>query len=147
MLRLILQTINYLTLYAYETVFFLLFFNKLIKDCVKIIFFYLETVQGFLFDFSISYYLYTEVRKAVVKCLNEKAKDDSATELIEKEILPGFSVAELLKPRHPVQPKTEIFATSNNKHIHEEQLWVHSYFTATRLSTLKKSFRSMLNIF
>jgi DNA-directed RNA polymerase specialized sigma24 family protein len=98
-------------------------------------------------DFSISYYLYTEVRKAVVKCLNEKAKDNSATELIEKEILPGFSVAELLKARQPVQPKTEMFATSNNKHIHEEQLWVHSYFTATRLSNLKKSFRSMLNIF
>ena len=96
-------------------------------------------------DFSISYYLYTEVRKAVVKCLNEKAKDDSASDLIEKEILPGFSVAELLKARQPVQARPE-FSTYTNENIHQEQLWVHSYFTVTRLSNLKKSFRSMLNI-
>ena len=97
-------------------------------------------------DFSLSYYLYSEVRKAVVKCLNEKAKDESAAELIEKEIIPGFSVAELMKARQPVQPKTELTTSENRKGIHEEQLWVHSYFAEKKLHNLKRTFRSMLNI-
>lgn len=53
-------------------------------------------------DFSISEYLYTEIRNAVVICLNEKLNVESINEMIEREVAYGFSVEALQAARQPV---------------------------------------------
>ena len=54
-------------------------------------------------DFSISLYLYKEVRKAVVACVNEKLETDKDLSLIQTQIIPGFAVINLQKARQPVK--------------------------------------------
>ena len=44
-------------------------------------------------NFSLSVHLYTEVRKAVVQCVNNKLKTSTNIPAIEKQIIPGFSVS------------------------------------------------------
>lgn len=76
------------------------------------------------FDFSLSVYLYTEVRKAVVQCINNKlnvSTDDAAIE----EILPGFSANQLQKAKQSVINK-EISDTNSStvkERRYEGQSW------------------------
>ena len=51
--------------------------------------------------FSISFHLYTEVRKSVIKCLNEKLLENVDESAIEKKIIPGFSLSHLNEARKP----------------------------------------------
>src|SRR6187549_2191892 len=46
-------------------------------------------------NFSVSTHLYTEVRKAVIQCVNSKLKTSTNIPAIEKQIIPGFSISEL----------------------------------------------------
>src|SRR5258706_9255856 len=54
-------------------------------------------------NFSLSVYLYTQVRKSVVQCLNSKLNSDSDISVIEEEIIPGFSAVRLQKAKLPVK--------------------------------------------
>lgn len=70
-------------------------------------------------DFSISEYLYTEIRNAVVICLNEKLNVESINEMIEREVAYGFSVEALQAARQPViqltaQPRIRQSAIKKN---------------------------------
>ena len=65
-------------------------------------------------DFSLSTHLYTEVRKAVVQCVNNKLKTSTNIPVIEKQIIPGFSIAELKRQDNPLTATTknpDIFST------------------------------------
>ena len=53
--------------------------------------------------FSISIHLYTEVRKKVIQCINEKLNEDKDIHIIQEQIIPGFNVLQLKKARQPVQ--------------------------------------------
>jgi DNA-directed RNA polymerase specialized sigma24 family protein len=53
-------------------------------------------------DFSLSLHLYTEVRKSVVQCINNKLIYNRDVPAIEQQIIPGFSASELQKARRPV---------------------------------------------
>jgi len=53
--------------------------------------------------FSISIHLYTEVRKKVIQCINEKLNEDKDIHVIKEQIIPGFNVLQLKKARQPVQ--------------------------------------------
>lgn len=57
-------------------------------------------------DFSISEYLYKEVRSAVVVYLNEKLNVETVNEMIEKEVAHGFSVQALKAASQPVLSNT-----------------------------------------
>src|SRR5690242_14566883 len=60
------------------------------RQIVKNIFIELwEKRQSWPASFSVSSHLYTEVRKSVVKCLNEKLINDSYNEMIEQQIASG----------------------------------------------------------
>src|SRR5882757_8512644 len=59
-------------------------------------------------DFSIQVYLYTEVRKSVVQCLNNKLNNNSDIPVIEEEILPSFSAIRLQKAKQPVKYSVQI---------------------------------------
>ena len=59
--------------------------------------------QSLPVGFSISIHLYTEVRKKVIQCLNEKLNDNRDINIIQEQIIPGFSVLQLKKARQPVK--------------------------------------------
>ena len=66
-----------------------------------------EKRQQLPVSFSMSAHLYTEVRAAVVKCINEKLSKEQDVEAIEKEIIPGFHVEQLKKAYERVTPQVE----------------------------------------
>ena len=53
-------------------------------------------------DFSLQQHLYAEVRKGVVKYLDQAIAADSDNNVINKDILPGFSVNSLQQAKIPV---------------------------------------------
>jgi hypothetical protein len=57
-------------------------------------------------NFSLSTYLYSEVRSEVVKCVNIKIEAETENGFIENQILPGFNTTELYKARRPIAQNT-----------------------------------------
>ncbi len=97
-------------------------------------------------DFSISLHLYTEVRKAVVKCVNEKLLDQTEAVTIEQQIIPEFSVRQLQKAKQPVTNnfrKRSIPSPVVKKGNYENQWWYK--YPAMNLKGLRHAFQSMLN--
>lgn len=73
------------------------------RQIVKNIFITLwETRQNLPVSFSVSTHLYTEVRKSVVQCLNDKLVNDSYHEMIEQQIASSFSTTALQSASKPV---------------------------------------------
>lgn len=62
-----------------------------------------ENRQSLPVGFSISIHLYTEVRKKVIQCINEKLNDNKDINFIQEQIIPGFNVLQLKKARQPVK--------------------------------------------
>lgn len=62
-----------------------------------------EKRQSLPVDFSISLYLYQEVRKAVVLCLNQKLEENKDLLTIQTQVIPGFAVVNLQQARKPVR--------------------------------------------
>jgi len=56
-------------------------------------------------DFSLSLYLYQEVRKSVVACINEKLETDKDILGIQTQVIPGFAMVNLQKARRPVKKR------------------------------------------
>jgi DNA-directed RNA polymerase specialized sigma24 family protein len=99
-------------------------------------------------NFSLSLYLYTEVRKAVIQCINNKLNSNRDIPSIEKQIIPGFNAIELQKARQPVK---SIYKESNyqpsvfKKRSYEEHWW-NKYSSAISLKSLKHVVQNMLNM-
>src|SRR5215218_7650141 len=75
-------------------------------------------------NFSISLHLYTEVRKAVVRCVNEKLLNAEETAAIEKQVIPGFSVVRLQKAKEPVRNiESNYQPTLEKKEFYENPWW------------------------
>jgi hypothetical protein len=96
-------------------------------------------------NFSISLHLYTEVRKAVVQCINVKLNKEIDIPTIEKQIIPGFSIVELQKARQPIHKiqESNYHTSIVNKRRYEEP-WRNKYF-AINLKGLKHALQNMLN--
>ena len=62
-----------------------------------------ESRQSLPVGFSISIHLYTEVRKKIIQCINEKLNDNKDINMIQEQIIPGFNVLQLKKARQPVK--------------------------------------------
>jgi DNA-directed RNA polymerase specialized sigma24 family protein len=96
--------------------------------------------------YSISFHLYTEVRKAVVRCVNEKLLDKENIPVIEKQIIPGFSLDYLQKARQPVsnnQQSTRDTSTAQRS----TTPWWNRYPHIPEMRGFKLAFRNMLNFF
>ena len=99
-------------------------------------------------SFSISLYLYTEVRKSVVRCINEKLLDTNDAGLIEKQVIPGFSVGQLQKARRPVNalpPYTSDIHSSVVRKGNYENPWWNNYPASINIKGIKHALQSMLN--
>jgi len=100
-------------------------------------------------NFSLSVHLYTEVRKAVVQCVNSKLKTSTNIPAIEKQIIPGFSITALQKAKQPVnntsnQKSSHFFSAIQNRN-YEEQWW-NKFMPAINLKDLMHGLKSMLNM-
>jgi hypothetical protein len=93
-------------------------------------------------NFQLSVHLYTEVRKAVVQCINSKLKTSTNIPAIEKKVLPGFSIQELQKAKKPVYHATK---QKSRYHFHDNQWW-NRFIVPINLKHVKHSLKSMLNM-
>ena len=74
------------------------------KSIVRDVFIVLwEKRRSLPVGFSLSLYLYQEVRKAVVSCINEKLETEQDLQTIQTQIIPGFAVVNLQQARKPVR--------------------------------------------
>ena len=100
-------------------------------------------------DFSLSIHLYTEVRKAVVQCINSKLKTSTNIPAIEQQIIPGFSVIALQKAKQPVntshRQKYSHYFSAPKKRNYEEQWW-NKFIPAINMKGFKHGLKSMLNL-
>ncbi len=104
-----------------------------------------ETRDTIPVNFSISLHLYTEVRKAVIQCINIKLNKDIDINAIEKQNIPGFSIAELQKARQPVQKiQQSNYHTSIVKKGRYEEQWRNN-IPAINLKCLKHALQKMVN--
>ena len=97
-------------------------------------------------DFSISVHLYTEVRKAVIQCINIKLNKEIHFPVIEEKIIPGFSLIELNKARLPIHTKKKSDPNSSpvKKGRYEEPMQYK--YAAINLKTFRHTLQKMLNL-
>ena len=101
-------------------------------------------------SFSLSAYLYTEVRSAVLKCINNKQDTVGDINFIEKQIIPGFSSKVLYESRQPVSIKN-IYARpgrlrlSTNNGIIEKESWTSKHNLLSNFKGVKNALQTMLN--
>lgn len=99
-------------------------------------------------NFSLSLHLYTEVRKAVVQCLNAKLNQQKDVTSIEEEIIPGFSAIHLRRAKFPVrktEPLRSRFPGSETRRQGFEELWWSRFSPSINLKGFRHAFQSMLN--
>ena len=99
-------------------------------------------------DFSLSLHLYTEVRKAVVQCLNVRLNKNKDVLSIEEQIIPGFAAIELQKAKRPVTNTDKIrtrFPLPEGPINRYEELKWRRYSPSINLKGLRHAFQSMLN--
>lgn len=100
-------------------------------------------------DFSLSLYLYTEVRKAVVQCVHEKLETNKDLSVIQTQIIPGFAVINLQKARQPVKKRySEIRyfnLLANNKVITKTPWWNHNP-SGISIQVIKQALQRAFNL-
>ena len=99
--------------------------------------------------FSLSSWLYTEVRNAVLKCVNSKIESMAEDFFIEKQIIPGFTPKELYKARKPVS-YASVYPRPGRLHLPEinspnKESWWGKNYSSGNLKGLKSAFQTMLN--
>ncbi len=99
-------------------------------------------------NFSLSLHLYTEVRKAVVQCINMKLNREQDLAAIEQQIIPGFSAIHLRKAKDPVRTADKLRSRIPNQPVkrngYEELRWTR-YTPAFNLKGFRHAFQTMLN--
>ena len=99
-------------------------------------------------NFSISVHLYTEVRKSVVKVINEKLLNQDETIMIEQQIIPGFAVTHLKQASQPVKPNQisePQYHSSIVRKGNYENPWWNKYFVPVNLKGLRHAVQNLVN--
>ncbi|HLG39659.1 MAG TPA: hypothetical protein VI461_08320, partial [Chitinophagaceae bacterium] len=100
-------------------------------------------------NFSLSFHLYTEVRKGVVQCVNGKLKTNQDIPVIEEKIIPGFSAVQLHEATKPIKRnyrKESRYQSSKARKGSYEEHWWDKYSQTISLKGLKHTFQNMLNL-
>src|SRR5687768_4710039 len=105
-----------------------------------------ENRQNLPVGFPLSLHLYSSVRRAVINRLHEKTQDQEAVDLIEKQIIPGFSLNYLIQARQPVKLKElQNMQQATQLKPAYSYPWLNMENTIGRLKNLKHSVRHLLN--
>ena len=103
-------------------------------------------------NFSLASWLYAEVRKAVLECVNSKIESMAEDFFIERQIIPGFTPKELYKARKPVSTsdviekarRTEIL-TPVIVNTGSKESWWEKYYHLANIKGLKNMVQTMMN--
>jgi len=107
-----------------------------------------ERRAGLPVNFSLQVHLYAEVRREVLNCLNEKLLTEDDLPLINRQVLPGFTVYKLQEARKPVKRSLQSF--SRNSEIKERNLqqpWWNQYPSFIRTRGMKLALEKVLHMF
>lgn len=99
-------------------------------------------------NFSISLHCYLEVRKAVVKCVNEKLIEGADLTSIEENIIPGFSVENLQLAKIPTRNnnvKPEFYPPAAIKSSNNEQWW-HQFIPQLNMRGFRYAFQRVMHL-
>ena len=108
-----------------------------------------ENRKSFPVGFSISIHLYTEVRKKIIQCINEKLNENKDIHIIQEQIIPGFNVLQLKKARQPVQaipaerndiPTTIIYKKQQDHHNFDY------YLKSFIVNNVRLAFQKMMHL-
>ncbi|HEX7844976.1 MAG TPA: hypothetical protein VF476_04185 [Chitinophagaceae bacterium] len=98
-------------------------------------------------DFSISVFLYTEVRRSVVKCVNEKLIENADIVSIEKNIIPGFRLETLQLAKEPVKAKQPAFtASAGIAENRSQEQWWHQYIPHVNIKNVRYAFQRVMHL-
>ena len=95
-------------------------------------------------DFSITCHLYTEVRKAVVQCINDKLSNVDELPAIEEKIIPGFNLIHLKRARRPVRTASRVAERAAVAAPGDERSW-NDYFDSYVLRNVRHAFQKVMN--
>ena len=100
-------------------------------------------------SFSLSSYLYTEIRNAVLQCVNSKIESMAEDFFIERQIIPGFTPQELYKARQPVSFNA-VYPRPGRLHLPEmanniKESWWDKNYSRNNFKGLKNALQTMLN--
>ena len=100
-------------------------------------------------NFSLSAHLYTQVRKAVVQCINDKLCNTDET--IGNRIIPSFNVVHLKKARQPVKivfqlkDRTTNTTITENTTSNKDRTWNH-YLDTYVLKNVRYAFQKVMHL-
>ncbi len=102
-------------------------------------------------NFSLSLYLYTEVRRSVVKSINTQLADENEIAATATKVIPGFSIDQLQKARRPVsQPVyAENIATLRSSLFTQKkpENWWNQYLPTIDIKMIRYAFQKAFNLF
>jgi hypothetical protein len=100
-------------------------------------------------NFSVSLFFYQEVRKSVVRCVNEKLNDGKDLSIIQQNIIPGFSLNNLQHARLPVvslpKEQTNVFhpTPENNKSLEN---WWSQLLPPINMKNFRYAFQRVMHL-
>ena len=103
-------------------------------------------------NFSLASWLYAEVRKSVLECVNDKIESKAEDFFIERQIIPGFTPKELFKARKPVSISTVIDKARPAEMlspvivpVRSKETWWEKYYHLANIKGLKSMVQTMMN--
>ena len=98
-------------------------------------------------NFRLGVHLYTEVRREVINCLNEKLVTETDLCKIEKDVLPGFSVDKLKEARKPVKKEHPGILYGASRPKPTAQPWWNHYPDFAKTRGMKLALEKILHMF
>ncbi|MEP6700262.1 MAG: hypothetical protein ABJA85_03065 [Bacteroidota bacterium] len=97
--------------------------------------------------FSISFYLYTEIRKAVVRCITEKLEINKDLSMIEKQVIPGFNNLNLQQGRLPVKKDYNKISGIDlaDQKLKNKELWWNQVPSGIIINSIKQNLQKVFN--
>ena len=102
-------------------------------------------------NFSLSLYLYTEVRRAVVKSINTQLSEENEIPVTATKVIPGFSLDQLQKARRPVEQPiyADNISTLRSSLLTQRQPenWWNQYLPSIDIKMIRYAFQKAFNLF
>ncbi len=104
-----------------------------------------EKRQTIPVGFALQVHLYTEVRREILNCVNEKLLTEEDLPLIKEQVLPGFTVYKLQDARRPV--KRTVNPAPGRQEKFPQQPWWNQYPGFIKTRGMKLAFEKVLHMF
>ena len=108
-----------------------------------------ENRQSLPVGFNVSIHLYTEVRKAVIKCINDKLNGNKDVDVIQRQVIPGFNVMQLKKAREFVKTEFKDRVNIETAMIHRHDQNEHNfnyYLNSIIMKNVKYAFQKVMHL-